>query len=46
MATIPENFLDLLKAKNAFANITTVMKDGSPQSHADFVRLHRRQNPG
>ena len=31
MATIPENFLDLLTAKKAFANIATVMKDGSPQ---------------
>lgn len=31
MATIPENFLELLTAKKAFANIATVMKDGSPQ---------------
>lgn len=31
MVTIPENFLDLLTAKKAFANIATVMKDGSPQ---------------
>ncbi len=31
MATIPENFLDLLTTKKAFANIATVMKDGSPQ---------------
>jgi PPOX class probable F420-dependent enzyme len=31
MAIIPENFLDLLTAKKAFANIATVMKDGSPQ---------------
>ena len=31
MATIPENFLDLLTSKKAFANIATVMKDGSPQ---------------
>jgi PPOX class probable F420-dependent enzyme len=31
MATIPESFLDLLTAKKAFANIATVMKDGSPQ---------------
>jgi PPOX class probable F420-dependent enzyme len=31
MATIPDNFLDLLTAKKAFANIATVMKDGSPQ---------------
>jgi len=31
MAIIPENFLDLLTAKKAFASIATVMKDGSPQ---------------
>lgn len=31
MASISENFLDLLTAKKAFANIATVMKDGSPQ---------------
>ena len=31
MATIPENFIDLLTAKKAFANIATVMKDCSPQ---------------
>ncbi|HLW69672.1 MAG TPA: PPOX class F420-dependent oxidoreductase [Candidatus Binataceae bacterium] len=31
MATIPENYLDLLGAKKAFANIATVLKDGSPQ---------------
>src|SRR5947209_9212069 len=31
MATIPETFLDLLTVKKAFANIATVMKDGSPQ---------------
>jgi PPOX class probable F420-dependent enzyme len=31
MAVIPENFIDLLTAKKAFANIATVMKDGSPQ---------------
>ena len=31
MATIPENFLDLLTSKKAFANIATTMKDGSPQ---------------
>jgi len=31
MATMPEDFLDLLTAKKAFANIATVMKDGSPQ---------------
>jgi PPOX class probable F420-dependent enzyme len=31
MATIPENYLDLLGAKKAFANLATVLKDGSPQ---------------
>lgn len=31
MATIPDSHLDLLGAKKAFANIATVMKDGSPQ---------------
>jgi PPOX class probable F420-dependent enzyme len=31
MATIPDQYLDLLTTKKAFANIATVMKDGSPQ---------------
>jgi PPOX class probable F420-dependent enzyme len=31
MATIPQNFVDLLTGKKAFANLATVMKDGSPQ---------------
>ncbi len=31
MATIPENFLDLLTSKKAFANLATTMADGSPQ---------------
>lgn len=31
MAVIPDNYLDLLGQKKAFANIATVMKDGSPQ---------------
>ena len=31
MALIPDNFLDLLTTKKAFAAIATVMKDGSPQ---------------
>ena len=31
MATIPDKYLDLLGTKKAFANIATVMKDGSPQ---------------
>lgn len=31
MAVIPDNFLDLLQQKKAFANLATVMADGSPQ---------------
>ena len=31
MAIIPENFLDLLTGKKAFANLATTMADGSPQ---------------
>jgi PPOX class probable F420-dependent enzyme len=31
MAGIPDNFLDLLQQKKAFANLATVMADGSPQ---------------
>ena len=31
MATIPENYLDLLTQKKAFATIATTMPDGSPQ---------------
>jgi PPOX class probable F420-dependent enzyme len=31
MANIPDNFLDLVTTKKAFANLATVMKDGSPQ---------------
>ncbi len=31
MAIIPDSHLDLLGTKKAFANIATVMKDGSPQ---------------
>jgi PPOX class probable F420-dependent enzyme len=31
MATIPDAYLDLLNKKVAFANVATVMKDGSPQ---------------
>lgn len=30
-AMIPDQYLDLLTSKKAFANIATVMKDGSPQ---------------
>jgi PPOX class probable F420-dependent enzyme len=31
MAVIPDNYMDLLGTKKAFAHIATVMKDGSPQ---------------
>src|SRR5437763_14057776 len=31
MAVIPENFLDLLGQKKAFAHLATIMHDGSPQ---------------
>jgi PPOX class probable F420-dependent enzyme len=31
MTTIPDNYLDLLRQKKAFANLATVMPDGSPQ---------------
>jgi PPOX class probable F420-dependent enzyme len=31
MAAIPEQYLDLLQQKKAFANLATMMPDGSPQ---------------
>jgi PPOX class probable F420-dependent enzyme len=31
MAVIPEQYLDLLQQKKAFANLATIMKDGTPQ---------------
>jgi PPOX class probable F420-dependent enzyme len=31
MAVIPDNYLDLFQQKKAFANLATVMADGSPQ---------------
>ncbi len=31
MATIPEQFLDLVGQKKAFAHLATIMPDGSPQ---------------
>lgn len=31
MAIIPDNYLDLLTKKISFANVATVLKDGSPQ---------------
>jgi hypothetical protein len=31
MAVIPDKYLDLLQEKKAFANLATIMADGSPQ---------------
>ncbi len=31
MSSIPEKYMDLLKEKKAFANLATLMPDGSPQ---------------
>lgn len=31
MSTIPENYRDLLTTKKAFANLATLMSDGTPQ---------------
>ena len=31
MAPIPDKYLDLLQQKKAFANLATLMPDGSPQ---------------
>ena len=31
MASIPDNYLDLVQQKKSFANLATVMADGSPQ---------------
>jgi len=31
MAAIPQRYLDLVEKKKAFANLATVMPDGSPQ---------------
>jgi PPOX class probable F420-dependent enzyme len=31
MTSIPDNYLDLVQQKKAFANLATVMADGSPQ---------------
>ena len=31
MAAIPDNFLDLMREKKAFANLATLMSDGTPQ---------------
>jgi PPOX class probable F420-dependent enzyme len=47
MVAIPEGFLDLLQQKKAFANLATVMPDGSPQVTPvwfDFTNGHIRVN--
>src|SRR5262245_50071249 len=31
MANIPDNYLDLVNEKKAFANLATILADGSPQ---------------
>jgi hypothetical protein len=31
MAVVPDKYLDLLQHKKAFANLATIMADGSPQ---------------
>ena len=31
MASVPDNYLDLLQHKKAFANLATILSDGSPQ---------------
>jgi PPOX class probable F420-dependent enzyme len=31
MTVLPDNFLDLLREKKAFANLATIMPDGTPQ---------------
>src|SRR5215467_2394139 len=31
MASIPDNYLDLVQQKKSFANLATVLSDGSPQ---------------
>jgi PPOX class probable F420-dependent enzyme len=31
MVSVPDNYLDLVQQKTAFANLATVMADGSPQ---------------
>src|SRR5689334_15001332 len=46
-ATIPDNFRDLLEKKVAFANLATVLGDGSPQVTPvwfDYANGHLRVN--
>ncbi len=47
MAAIPAPFMDLLQQKKSFANLATVMPDGSPQVTPvwfDYVNGHVRVN--
>jgi PPOX class probable F420-dependent enzyme len=47
MAEIPAAFMDLMQQKKAFANLATVLKDGSPQVTPvwfDYVNGHVRVN--
>lgn len=47
MTDLPEAFLDLLQTKKAFANLATVMPDGSPQVTPvwfDYAGGHLRVN--
>jgi PPOX class probable F420-dependent enzyme len=47
MASIPEKYLDLFGSKKAFANLATIMPDGSPQvtpiwfdTNGDRIRIN------
>ena len=40
MAVIPEKFLDLMVEKKAFANLATIMADGSPQVTPVWFDMH------
>jgi PPOX class probable F420-dependent enzyme len=47
MATIPDGFIDLVRDKKAFANLATLMSDGTPQVTPvwfDFDGTHVRVN--
>src|ERR1700686_87639 len=52
MAVIPEQYLDLLQQKKAFANLATIMKDGTPQVTpvwfdytGDMIRVNTPKGP-
>jgi PPOX class probable F420-dependent enzyme len=40
MAVIPDKFLDLMVEKKAFANLATIMADGSPQVTPVWFDMH------